>query len=54
MWIVVEDGDIFEGNEHHWADCFFANVSPDTVIGFCESQGWKVKITDVKPENTTA
>jgi hypothetical protein len=54
MWIVVEDGDIFEGDENHWADCFFTNVSADTVLGFCEANGWKVKISDAKPENTPA
>jgi hypothetical protein len=54
MWIVVEDGNIFEGDESMWADCFFSNADAGVIIDFCDSQGWKVKITDVKPENTTA
>jgi hypothetical protein len=45
MWIVVEGGNIFEGNEHHWADCFFTNVSGETVRDFCKQQGWSVVIT---------
>jgi hypothetical protein len=48
MWIVVEDGEVFEGDENHWADCFFTNVSEDTVRIFCEFHGWKVEIRDKK------
>lgn len=46
MWIVVENGDIFEGNEDHWADCFFTNVSEETVREFCKNHNLKVVITD--------
>lgn len=44
MWIIVEAGDVFEGNEKHWADCFFTNVSELTVRDFCKANGWKVEI----------
>ena len=46
MWIVVEDGEVFEGNEYHWADCFFSNVSEDTIRDFCEKNGWKVDVSN--------
>lgn len=49
MWIIVEGGDIFEGDENHWANCFFTNVSEETVRDFCESEGWKVEILDQRP-----
>lgn len=48
MWIVVEDGEVFEGDELHWADCFFTNVSEETVRDFCASNGWKVRFEDKK------
>ena len=25
IWISVDNGDIFEGHQGHWADCFFSN-----------------------------
>jgi hypothetical protein len=49
MWIVVEDGNVFEGDETHWADCFFSNVSEELVRDFCEREGWKVEISDSVP-----
>lgn len=49
MWIVVEDGEIFEGNEKHWADCFFSNVDEKLVRDFCKAQGWRVVISAKRP-----
>jgi hypothetical protein len=43
-WIIVDDGETFEGNEHHWADCFFSNPSKEDIIDFCNKMGWKVEI----------
>jgi hypothetical protein len=47
MWIkVFADGEaIFEGNESHWADCFFSNVSEDLIRDYCKQQGWEVEIS---------
>lgn len=50
MWIIVEDGEVFEGNEKHWGDCFFSNVNEEAIRNFCESHGWKVTISDTEPE----
>lgn len=44
MWIIVDDGEVFEGDELHWADCFFSNASEDAVRRFCKEQGWKCVI----------
>ena len=27
IWILLDDGDTFEGHQLHWADCFFSNAS---------------------------
>lgn len=48
MWIVIENGEIFEGDENHFADCFFTNVSEETVRGWCAGHGWKVEIREKK------
>ena len=39
MWIKVgKDGDCFEGDEEHWADCFFSNVNEPDIRDFCNKQ----------------
>lgn len=44
MWIVVDKGQTFIGNEQHWGDCFFSNVTVENIITFCEMQGSEVRI----------
>ncbi len=48
MWIVVEGGDVFEGDEEQFDDCFGMTASrpiPEELIrDFCKSQGWSVTI----------
>ena len=35
VWIKVgEDGDIFEGHQLNWANCFFSNALPELVEAF--------------------
>jgi len=40
--ITVRDGavDIFEGNQVHWADCFFANAHESEIRCFCSRENW--------------
>ena len=47
LWITVSDdgGVVFQGNEDHWRDCFFDNVSVEAIKEFCEGNGWTVEIT---------
>lgn len=44
LYIVVEDGEIFEGNEEQWAECFFSDVTEEAVREFCEENGWSVTV----------
>jgi hypothetical protein len=46
MWIIVEDGHIFEGDEKQWADCFFTNVTEQNVREFCDDEGFEVEIRE--------
>jgi predicted nuclease of predicted toxin-antitoxin system len=48
MWIIVEDGEVFEGDELHWEDCFFTNATETEIRKFCRENGWKVVIQDQK------
>lgn len=49
LWIIVDEGEVFEGNEDHWRDCFFTNVSEDAIKQFCKANGWNVEIKDAQP-----
>ncbi len=46
MRIIVEDGEVFDGNEEQWADTFFSNVDIATIQEFCKANNWKVEIID--------
>ena len=50
IWIVVDGGDFFEGNQLHWADCFFSNACQSVIEDFCESEGCTVEIRDMTDE----
>ena len=43
-WIIVEDGDMFEGTREQFMDCFFSNAYNHQIKEWCESQGFKLKI----------
>lgn len=45
LWIVVDGGDTFEGNEEQWADCYFSNVTIEGIEEFCKENDWQVEIT---------
>jgi len=44
MWILIEDGDIFEGNEEQLDDCF--GIGVEELARWCFSNNWKYKIID--------
>lgn len=46
MKILVDDGEVFDGDLGHWCDTFFSNPTRENVLAFCEEQGWKVEILD--------
>jgi DNA polymerase III delta subunit len=37
FWITVNGGDVFEGHQGHWADCFFSNATIDTIKNSLDS-----------------
>lgn len=49
MWIIVDDGDTFEGDENHWKNCFFSNPTEENIRKFCEENNMKVEIRYENP-----
>jgi hypothetical protein len=43
-WIIVENGDIFEGTREQFMDCFFSNGDDEEIIDWCFDNGYKLKI----------
>jgi hypothetical protein len=31
IWIIIDNGDVFEGHQAHWADCFFSNATQSNI-----------------------
>lgn len=46
-WILVEDGDVFEGDWSMLDDCFGLR-DEDELEDWCNSNGWVYTITDRK------
>ena len=45
--ILVENGDIFEGNRGQFTDCFFSNADDDQIIDWCREQGFSLQIDGI-------
>lgn len=41
IWIIVDDGNVFEGTLEQFQECFFTNSDPETVITWATEHGWK-------------
>lgn len=50
IWIIVDDGDTFEGTQLHWADCFFSNAFRREIETFLDRMGWKYEIREMTDE----
>lgn len=53
IWIVVDDGEFFEGHQGHWADCFFTNAHQSEIEAFCsvgQFKDVKLVITEMTDE----
>lgn len=50
IWIVVDQGAVFEGHQGHWADCFFSNATRSQIEDFCNSEGWGCEIREMTDE----
>ena len=38
IWIIVDDGNVFEGHQGHWADCFFSNATESAIRSALEDK----------------
>lgn len=45
-WILVENGDIFEGTREQFMDCFFSNAYDEVIKDWCFDNGWKLIIDE--------
>ncbi len=34
LWIIVDNGNVFEGHRGHWSDCFFTADSIMDILSF--------------------
>lgn len=48
MWYLIDDGNVFEGDEVHLDDVF--GVTPEGVKDFCTSQGFSLRTFETKEE----
>ena len=35
-WIIIDDGDTFEGTPEQFEDCFFSNADNETIMDWAE------------------
>ena len=40
IWIIVDDGNVFEGHQGHWADCFFSNATEAAIRNALENENF--------------
>lgn len=45
-WIIVEDGDMFEGTRLQFMNSFFSNADDEQIKKWCSQHGFKLKIGD--------
>lgn len=45
-WIIVENGEMFEGTREQFMDCFFSNADDKNIKEWCFENDWKLKIGD--------
>lgn len=50
LWIIVDDGDLFEGHQGHWADCFFSNAEQSVILQYCLENGYTVTFRQMTDE----
>lgn len=46
-WIVVDNGQTFEGHQLNWADCFFSNATLSAIKKYIEDQSWDFVIREM-------
>ncbi len=43
-WIIVENGDMFEGTREQFMDCFFSNANDEEIKNWCLENAWNLTI----------
>lgn len=46
-YIIVEDGDVFQGTREQFMDCFFSNADDGEIKDWCFDNGWTLSIDGV-------
>lgn len=49
IWIILDNGDLFEGHQGHWADCFFSNSFEREIRNALENDNFFQTGNDPKP-----
>jgi len=49
-YITVEGGELFQGHQGHWADCFFSNATRDEIENYLKSDNQDYEIRDMTSE----
>jgi hypothetical protein len=44
LWLVIDNGDTFEGTIAMFRDCFFDNAYVNTIQDWCEENDMKLEI----------
>lgn len=49
-WITVDNGEIFEGHQGVFADCFFTNATLYNIKEWCQDQKMDLKFREMTAE----
>lgn len=49
-WIKVENGDVFEGHQLHWVNCFLVDEELDNIKAWCFENDWKIEVSEMTEE----
>lgn len=50
MWIIIDDGETFEGHQGHFANTFFTNATRESIEEFCDGEGFKLQTREMTPQ----
>ncbi len=49
MKILIDNGDVFEGNQEQFEDCFFSNATKDQIIDWCKHNDFTYEFIEEVP-----
>ena len=47
-WILVDNGDMFEGTREQFMDCYFSNADDYQITEWCRENEWSLTIDNIK------